>query len=130
MPAVLFDLDGTLIDLFDLHLRGFQEVISRDYGLTFEAGDLRPYYGRTADEIARAFFEKNGVSDVDYPALVASRRVCVLGNLGSCQLLPGALSLLNELRDAGCTFETESYPNPEQGQRLALVTLSSTSGLA
>jgi ABC-type glycerol-3-phosphate transport system substrate-binding protein len=36
---------------------------------------------------------------------------------------------INDLRDSGCTFETESYPNPEQGQRWALVTLSSTSGL-
>ncbi len=40
-----------------------------------------------------------------------------------------AVMYVNELRDAGCTFETESYPNPEQGQRLALITLSSTSGL-
>lgn len=40
-----------------------------------------------------------------------------------------AAMYVNELRDAGCTFETESYPNPEQAQRLALVTLSSTSGL-
>jgi len=40
-----------------------------------------------------------------------------------------AAMYVNELRDAGCTFETESYPNPEQGERLALVTLSSTSGL-
>ena len=36
---------------------------------------------------------------------------------------------LNDLRDSGCTFETESYPNPEQAQRLALVTMSSTAGL-
>lgn len=36
---------------------------------------------------------------------------------------------INDLRDSGCTFETESYPNPEQAQRLALVTLSSNSGL-
>jgi multiple sugar transport system substrate-binding protein/sn-glycerol 3-phosphate transport system substrate-binding protein len=36
---------------------------------------------------------------------------------------------VNDLRDSGCTFETESYPNPEQGERLALVTLSSNSGL-
>ncbi len=36
---------------------------------------------------------------------------------------------VNDLRDSGCTFETESYPNPEQANRLALVTLSSTSGL-
>jgi ABC-type glycerol-3-phosphate transport system substrate-binding protein len=40
-----------------------------------------------------------------------------------------AAMYVNELRDAGCTFETESYPNPEQANRLALVTLSSTSGL-
>ena len=40
-----------------------------------------------------------------------------------------AAKFINELRDGGCTLETESFPNPEQAQRLALVTLSSTSGL-
>lgn len=40
-----------------------------------------------------------------------------------------AAMYVNELRDAGCTFETESYPNPEQANRLALVTISSTNGL-
>jgi ABC-type glycerol-3-phosphate transport system substrate-binding protein len=40
-----------------------------------------------------------------------------------------AVMYVNDLRDAGCTFETESYPNPEQANRLALVTTSSTSGL-
>jgi len=36
---------------------------------------------------------------------------------------------VNDLKASGCVFETESYPNPEQANRLALVTLSSTSGL-
>ncbi len=40
-----------------------------------------------------------------------------------------AAMFLNDLRDAGCTFETESYPNPEQAQRKAFVTMSSTAGL-
>ena len=40
-----------------------------------------------------------------------------------------AVLYIHELRDAGCTFETESYPNPEQATRKALVTMSSTSGL-
>jgi multiple sugar transport system substrate-binding protein len=40
-----------------------------------------------------------------------------------------AALFINDLRDNGCTFETESYPNPEQANRLALVTASSTSGL-
>ena len=43
--------------------------------------------------------------------------------------IKAAAMYINELRDAGCTYETESYANPEQGQRLALVTTSSTSGL-
>lgn len=36
---------------------------------------------------------------------------------------------INDLKANGCTFETESYPNPEQANRLALITLSSTAGL-
>ena len=40
-----------------------------------------------------------------------------------------AAMYVNELKGSGCTFETESYPNPEQANRLALVTLSSTAGL-
>jgi multiple sugar transport system substrate-binding protein len=43
--------------------------------------------------------------------------------------IKAAAMYINDLRDSSCTFETESYPNPEQGERLALVTLSSTSGL-
>jgi len=35
---------------------------------------------------------------------------------------------INDLRDSGCTFTTEGYPNPEQAQRLALMTFSSTAG--
>lgn len=40
-----------------------------------------------------------------------------------------AALFISELKAEGCTFETESYPNPEQANRLALVTLSSTAGL-
>jgi multiple sugar transport system substrate-binding protein len=39
-----------------------------------------------------------------------------------------AALFINDLRDSGCTFTTESYPNPEQAQRLALITFSSTAG--
>lgn len=34
-----------------------------------------------------------------------------------------------DLKEKGCIFQTESYPNPEQAQRKALITLSSTAGL-
>jgi len=36
---------------------------------------------------------------------------------------------INDLRDSGCTYVTESYANPEQATRRALITLSSSAGL-
>jgi len=36
---------------------------------------------------------------------------------------------LKDLQDSGCTFTTESYPNPEFASRKALFTISSTAGL-
>ena len=33
-----------------------------------------------------------------------------------------------DLKKDGCVWQTESYPNPEQGQRKALITMSSTAG--
>jgi len=36
---------------------------------------------------------------------------------------------LKDLSDNGCSFATESFPNPEQANRLALMTASSTAGI-
>ena len=33
-----------------------------------------------------------------------------------------------DLKENGCVFQTESYPNPEQAQRKAIITMSSTAG--
>ena len=35
---------------------------------------------------------------------------------------------LLDMKTSGCLFQTESYPNPEQAQRKALITMSSTAG--
>jgi len=40
-----------------------------------------------------------------------------------------AANYINDLKAEGCTFEVDGYPNPEQANRLALITLSSTAGL-
>jgi len=36
---------------------------------------------------------------------------------------------INDMKAEGCVWQTESYPNPEQAQRKALITMSSTAGL-
>ena len=40
-----------------------------------------------------------------------------------------ATMFINGMKEDGCVWEVDGYPNPEQGQRKALVTLSSTAGL-
>ena len=43
--------------------------------------------------------------------------------------LAAVAGFLNELRDGGCYFATDSFPNPEFATRLALFTTSSTAGI-
>ena len=48
----------------------------------------------------------------------------------SDQTVVDVAEFLKDLQDSGCTFTTESYPNPEFASRKALFTMSSTAGLA
>ncbi|MCX6695095.1 MAG: HAD hydrolase-like protein, partial [Candidatus Altiarchaeota archaeon] len=74
LKALIFDLDGTLVDLLDLHWRGFKEVTKEGWGLDFLREDVERHYGKTAEDIARAFFEKHGVGGVDYKEFARKRR--------------------------------------------------------
>lgn len=44
------------------------------------------------------------------------------------EAVAATMYLLN-LKEKGCVWQTESYPNPEQAQRKALITMSSTAGI-
>ncbi|MFH0862045.1 MAG: HAD family phosphatase [Candidatus Altiarchaeota archaeon] len=100
MPAAIFDQDGTLVDLFELHLKGFQEVLRGRFGLEFGREDLAKYYGKTGEEIMRSFLSKHGVS-ADPRPLAVRRRQWVVDNIGYCRVLPGVTNLLEGLREAG-----------------------------
>ena len=100
MPAAIFDQDGILIDLFELHLKGFQEVLGGGFGLEFRREDLARYYGQTGEEIFSRFFARHEIR-ADVGPLAVKRRQWVVDNVSHCRALPGVRSLLEGLREAG-----------------------------
>jgi HAD superfamily hydrolase (TIGR01509 family) len=102
LEAVIFDLDGTLVDCFKVHYNAFRRVFLEGWGLDFPRRQLEEHYGKTAEDIARIFFNQQGIRDVDYDDFVAKRRQTVIENLdGNVRLLPGAVELLKALKEAG-----------------------------
>jgi beta-phosphoglucomutase-like phosphatase (HAD superfamily) len=118
MPAAIFDLDGTLVDLFELHLRGFRHVISSDFGLEFARRDLEADYGKPGEDIFRGFFLRKGILVEDVKSLADRRRSWVLGHLDGCVLMPGAKGLLEALRKAGVPMALGTSNPPELGEAI------------
>jgi beta-phosphoglucomutase-like phosphatase (HAD superfamily) len=117
MPAVIFDLDGTLVDIFSLHLRMFQEVLS-ERGLSFGADDLRLNYGKTGEEILTWFMLKKGRTVEDVHGLAIERRSRVVKALkggNACRILPGVRRLLDGLMGAGVDMAVGSSNTPDLG---------------
>jgi beta-phosphoglucomutase-like phosphatase (HAD superfamily) len=54
IEAVIFDVDGTLVDSVDLHARAWVEAF-RDYGIAIKFEDMRRQIGKGGDQIVRMF---------------------------------------------------------------------------
>jgi phosphoglycolate phosphatase-like HAD superfamily hydrolase len=55
--AVIFDIDGTLVDSVDLHARAWQETF-RKFGREIEFGRVRSQIGKGGDQLMPVFFSK------------------------------------------------------------------------
>ena len=59
MPkAVIFDVDGTLVDSVDLHARAWQDAF-RDYGHEIRFNDIRSQIGKGGDQLMPVFLSQN-----------------------------------------------------------------------
>jgi len=54
IEAVIFDVDGTLVDSVDLHARAWVEAF-RDYGVAIKFEDMRRQIGKGGDQIVEMF---------------------------------------------------------------------------
>jgi len=98
--ALLFDLDGTLIDSMPLHHVAWRIFFGR-HALPFdEAGFFAATAGRTNDEILRDHFPAAG--DAQRAALAEEKEAIYRDEAArALRLIPGALEVLHAARAAG-----------------------------
>ena len=62
IKAVIFDIDGTLVDSVDLHARAWQETF-KHYGKDVPFADVRGQIGKGADQLLPVFFSEQELDE-------------------------------------------------------------------
>jgi len=62
LKAVIFDIDGTLVDSVDLHARAWQEAFAR-FGKNVEFGRVRYQIGKGGDQLMPVFFSREELDE-------------------------------------------------------------------
>jgi len=97
--AVLWDLDGVLVDSAPFHFQAWRELVA-SLGRELSEADFRRTFGLRNDAILRDLLGDLPLADVDR---LAARKEALFRRaaLGNIVPLPGALTLLRLLRERG-----------------------------
>jgi phosphoglycolate phosphatase len=111
--AVLFDIDNTLVNLFELHEQSYASTFQTIFGISAQIGDIR-FSGKTTPNIfrevcllhslERAYIESRINSACEYLAELTRVKLENLGNKVAQYILPGAVEVLETLRSQKVTL--------------------------
>lgn len=99
LNAAVFDLDGTLVDSLELHLRSFLNVCER-HGIPVERQFVIDRFGMTVREIFSDILSGSGPG-LDIDALSAEKSSEFMKLAPAVRPFPGAFGLLSLLRGGG-----------------------------
>ncbi len=100
IEAVIFDVDGTLVDSVDAHARAWQRAFAR-FGRTIEFDAIRAQIGKGGDQLMPVFLTRD---DIERQGPEIERFRQDLFNreyLGSIRAFPGTRALFQHVRAAG-----------------------------
>lgn len=99
--AVLWDVDGTILDSAEHHLRSWQQILAAE-GVALTREQFAATFGQRNDTILRGYFGSDFPDDtVTRIADAKEARYRALLHEGGAQLLPGVERWLRELRHHG-----------------------------
>jgi beta-phosphoglucomutase len=112
-PAVIFDMDGVLVDSYFAHYQSFRHLAERR-GLTFSEADFAKVFGRTSREIFSIWWGEGRFSDGEIAALDAEKEAHYRRIIArDFPAIPGVKDALGELRAAGFRLGVGSSGPPE-----------------
>jgi HAD superfamily hydrolase (TIGR01509 family) len=114
MPnAVIFDVDGTLVDSVDLHARSWHDAF-RDFGHDIDARAIRGHIGKGRDQLMPVFLSKDDL-DRQGAAIAAHRSALFKARyLPRVTAFPGVRDLFLRLRNDGRTIALASSAKHEE----------------
>ncbi|HJW69994.1 MAG TPA: HAD family phosphatase [Candidatus Binatia bacterium] len=110
--AVIFDVDGVLVDSYDAHMRSWL-LMGREHGLTITEEQFASTFGQTSREIIARFWGSD-LSREDAEALGA-RKEAIYRDLirERFPAMDGSVELIDALADAGFRLAVGSSGPPE-----------------
>lgn len=113
--AVIFDLDGTLVDTVPARIAAWREVLA-DHGIPLAGGQLDPMIGMDGRALARRFAEASGRALTDAEAEEIDRLAGERFDTHNREprALPGARAALERLDAAGVTWAIATSSRAEQ----------------
>jgi len=101
MPkAVIFDVDGTLIDSVGLHAKSWQDAFA-EYGRTIPFDDIRSQNGKDGDQLLPAFLSKDDIEA--FGEALEERRGAIVKEryLSKVQAFPRVRALFEHIQAEG-----------------------------
>jgi beta-phosphoglucomutase family hydrolase len=117
--AVLWDMDGVLVDTGDFHFQSWK-VTFEELGIHFEREDFRKTFGMNNAGILEIIFGRK--PELDEINRISNRKETLFRDLikGKAELLPGVLFWLKQFKDLGIKQAITSSAPPENIEALVI----------
>lgn len=111
--AVIFDVDGVLVDSYDAHFQSWQQLALR-YDRVCTEADFAAGFGRTSREVLQMQWSDANLSDEQIEQLDLEKEAIYREIVDqNFPVMPGAIELINQLTDQGIPFAMGSSGPPE-----------------
>ncbi len=122
MAIMIFDMDGTLINLFPMHIKAYQEMIEETYRTKLKKEKIIPHFGKPIKSCVKGMIEENTrhkLSDLELEKAIGAyiKKLTSLLKNGNVKLLPGVKQLLALLKKNNHTIILMTGGNKNVGEK-------------